>query len=145
MNFAHAPEAWHRLIWDDGLCASARRLTRSAWNVPTLVVSMSLPSGNNAMMPSPISTVRRHTIVNAALLGAALMLACSSAAEAASAPTVPPASRPVQTAMLTAEADGPAATPPAQSAEPDMLCRRVRKRFWIEGEGWMVRRVSACR
>jgi len=92
------------------------------------------------MMPSPISTVRRH-IVSAALLGAAFMLACSSAAEAASAPTVPPASRPVQTAVLTDGADRPAATP----TEPEALCARVRKRFWIEGEGWIVRRVSACR
>ena len=76
---------------------------------------------------------------------AAFMLACSSAAEAASAPTVPPASRPVQTAMLTDGADRPAATPTAPSAEPEALCARVRKRFWIEGEGWIVRRVSACR
>ena len=53
--------------------------------------------------------------------------------------------RPVQTAMLTDGADRPAATPTAPSAEPEALSARVRKRFWIEGEGWIVRRVSACR
>jgi hypothetical protein len=29
--------------------------------------------------------------------------------------------------------------------EPEATCPRQRRKFWIEGEGWVVRRVAACR
>jgi hypothetical protein len=31
------------------------------------------------------------------------------------------------------------------SAEDDAACTKVRKRLWVDGEGWIVRRVSICR
>ena len=97
------------------------------------------------MTPSPVHSLRRHSTFNGLLLAATLMLVCSSVAEASPAPAVVTASRPVQTGRLVTGAGSPAATPAVPSAEQEVLCSRVRKRFWVEGEGWIVRRVSACR
>ncbi len=30
-------------------------------------------------------------------------------------------------------------------AEEDTNCSRTRRRLWIEGEGWIVRRITTCR
>jgi len=29
--------------------------------------------------------------------------------------------------------------------EDDATCSRARRRLWIEGEGWVVRRITTCR
>ncbi|MGU3360412.1 hypothetical protein ACLBWX_08775 [Methylobacterium sp. M6A4_1b] len=42
----------------------------------------------------------------------------------------------------------PAVTPVAAVTESDddaVNCSRSRKRLWVEGEGWIVRRVTTCR
>ena len=48
-------------------------------------------------------------------------------------------------ATKLAEAD-PATTSSLSKAagEEDQTCSRPRRRLWVEGEGWVVRRVSAC-
>lgn len=33
----------------------------------------------------------------------------------------------------------------ATAAEDDAACTKIRKRLWVDGEGWIVRRVSVCR
>ncbi len=33
----------------------------------------------------------------------------------------------------------------AGEAEEDTNCSRTRRRLWIEGEGWIVRRITTCR
>jgi hypothetical protein len=33
----------------------------------------------------------------------------------------------------------------APAAEPEAACTKVRRRLWVEGEGWVVRRVGQCR
>ncbi len=39
----------------------------------------------------------------------------------------------------------PAAEVEERSAADDANCHKVRKRLWVDGEGWIVRRVSICR
>jgi len=33
----------------------------------------------------------------------------------------------------------------AVEREDDATCSRARRRLWIEGEGWVVRRITTCR
>ncbi len=42
------------------------------------------------------------------------------------------------------ETTGSVATPEKVSAEPGPNCAQSRKRLWVEGEGWIVRRVTTC-
>lgn len=35
--------------------------------------------------------------------------------------------------------------PVAAEPEEEANCSRARKRLWIEGEGWIVRRITTCR
>ncbi|MBE7200530.1 MAG: hypothetical protein INR70_22385 [Parafilimonas terrae] len=75
-------------------------------------------------------TVR--TLLGAA--GAALLLA-SAAAQAAAEPAE------------TKVADAGPQVHAASSADRDdeASCSRARRRLWIEGEGWVVRRITTCR
>ncbi|WP_246685492.1 MULTISPECIES: hypothetical protein [unclassified Methylobacterium] len=73
-----------------------------------------------------------------ALLGLAAPLATPTAASAASATT----------AAVTKVADvtPPARTVSANEGEEDGgTCSRMRRRLWVEGEGWIVRRITTCR
>jgi hypothetical protein len=38
----------------------------------------------------------------------------------------------------------PTAKPSASIGGPSFECPRLRRKLWLEGEGWVVRRVSAC-
>jgi hypothetical protein len=29
-------------------------------------------------------------------------------------------------------------------ASSDATCQKIRRKFWVEGEGWIVRRVATC-
>jgi hypothetical protein len=65
----------------------------------------------------------------------------------------------VPSAALAAQEPGPARgadvqksrTEPGRHADPvlasttDEGCSRVRRKLWVEGDGWIVRRVSLCR
>ena len=52
-------------------------------------------------------------------------------------------------------ANGPAETKVAEAnpqvhaasveRDDDATCSRARRRLWIEGEGWVVRRITTCR
>ncbi|WP_210027971.1 hypothetical protein [Methylobacterium sp. PvR107] len=70
----------------------------------------------------------------AGVAGAALLLA-SVAAQAATAPAE------------TKVAQAGAQVHPAAVVErdDDATCSRARRRLWIEGEGWVVRRITTCR
>ena len=73
--------------------------------------------------------------------GAALLLSTLAAAQAA----------PGQAATPVAEAKLADATPQqvhpiaAVDRDDDATCSRMRRRLWIEGEGWVVRRITTCR
>ena len=60
----------------------------------------------------------------------------------------------VQAAPLTSQGSDKVSTPTAAitpvaavtEAEDDAAnCSRSRRRLWVEGEGWIVRRVTTCR
>ncbi|GJD97542.1 hypothetical protein OCOJLMKI_4774 [Methylobacterium iners] len=72
-----------------------------------------------------------------ALAGAALMtfawIAAASAAPAVRATKVADAGQAV------------AATPAIDNEDDGSNCTRSRKRLWVDGEGWIVRRVTTCR
>jgi hypothetical protein len=44
---------------------------------------------------------------------------------------------------LAVETDGPAATGSTKPAE-GAGCLRSRRKLWVDGEGWIVRRVTLC-
>lgn len=44
----------------------------------------------------------------------------------------------------TVEVTGGVTGMPANT-EPEAACTKVRRRLWVEGEGWVVRRVGQCR
>lgn len=74
----------------------------------------------------------RTTVLGAA--GAALLLATASAQAAGEPPEVKVADAGPQVhAAASADRDDEAS------------CSRARRRLWIEGEGWVVRRVTTCR
>ncbi|MBE7202614.1 MAG: hypothetical protein INR70_33100 [Parafilimonas terrae] len=65
--------------------------------------------------------------------GAALLLG-SFAAQAANVPA--------ETKMAEAN---PQVHNAAVERDDDATCSRARRRLWIEGEGWVVRRITTCR
>jgi nucleoid-associated protein YgaU len=73
-----------------------------------------------------------------------LSITLAPAVEAASKASV----RAVKSAP-TAYTSAKAPTAPAEAAEvvdtaPEPGCSRARKKLWVEGEGWIVRRVTTC-
>lgn len=75
----------------------------------------------------------RLCTIAAAAAGAA-MLAVPLAAEAANVPAE----------TKVAEAN-PQVHPASVERDDDATCSRARRRLWIEGEGWVVRRITTCR
>jgi hypothetical protein len=76
-----------------------------------------------------------------------LMIAGASPSEAAKRP-LPGAKSPAAYASTKAPV---AATDPATTSSiavpapaQDANCQKSRKRLWVEGEGWIVRRVTTC-
>ena len=70
-------------------------------------------------------------------LAAALVMALTGAATAAP-----------ETNDITKVADAAQAVPSASivEAEDDAAnCTRSRRRLWVDGEGWIVRRITICR
>ena len=84
-----------------------------------------------------------RTAVCALLFGSTLLLVPFAPAEAAPQERT----RAVDASKTTkvAEVD-PATTGSLTKADADdeQACSRPRRRLWVEGEGWVVRRVSAC-
>jgi hypothetical protein len=77
------------------------------------------------------------------LFGSTLLAVPLAPAEAAPQERVRQAA--ADKATKLAEAD-PATTSSLSkaTAEEEQACSRPRRRLWVEGEGWVVRRVSAC-
>jgi hypothetical protein len=76
------------------------------------------------------------------LFGSTLLLVPLAPAEAAPQDRARQAATEKTTKLAEAE---PAATGSlAKGAEEEQVCNRPRRRLWVEGEGWVVRRVSAC-
>lgn len=72
----------------------------------------------------------------AALSGGFLIVGATSAAIAAATPVEQKPTRVAEAAQAqTAVADD----------DSSATCNKSRKRLWIEGEGWVVRRVTTCR
>jgi hypothetical protein len=63
------------------------------------------------------------------------------------APSTPPATARVAAVDLakTAEADAPTTGSIKAAEEDDAGCYRTRRKLWVDGEGWIVRRVTLCR
>lgn len=78
------------------------------------------------------------------LIGSALLIASLSPVFAA------PAAGTAKARVAVAEAakdglDGPAATGSTKPAEGSGAgCLRSRKKLWVDGDGWIVRRVTVC-
>jgi len=47
--------------------------------------------------------------------------------------------------LATVKPGEPAQTSAIDDSSAQGSCERSRKRFWVEGEGWIVRRVGTCR
>ena len=81
------------------------------------------------------------------LIGLASLFVSMTASFAAPAPS--PATARVAAADLakTAEAEEPATTGSAKAnpEEDEAGCYRARRKLWVDGEGWIVRRVTLCR
>ena len=78
--------------------------------------------------------ILRSTAIGAA--SAVLLLAALAPAEAA----------PGATETKVAEASPQQVHPvTAVERDDDASCSRARRRLWIEGEGWVVRRITTCR
>ena len=70
-------------------------------------------------------------------------LTVAAPADAASAPMVKPKTTPVASAAAAVkEPETTGSTEKAPQLEPN--CAQSRKRLWVEGEGWIVRRVTTC-
>lgn len=79
-----------------------------------------------------------------AATGLGLFLLGMGAASAMAAPSVDRDTR--QMAEATQVRPVSDVRPPEAEADDDSAnCSKLRRRLWIEGEGWLVRRVTICR
>ena len=74
--------------------------------------------------------------IAAGTAGVILLLATLAQAEAA------PGATETKLAEATPQQVHPIA---AVDRDDDASCSRARRRLWIEGEGWVVRRITTCR
>ena len=95
-------------------------------------------------MTSRFSRAGLRTALCTLLVGSTLLALPLAPAEAAQQERVRQAAV-AEKATKLAEAD-PATTSSLSKAsgEDEPACSRPRRRLWVEGEGWVVRRVSAC-
>ncbi len=76
-------------------------------------------------------------MIRSLVLGASCVLLSLAPVEARSTRTASaePAAAEVQ----------PSAVRPVSVTESNQVCGRSRRRLWLEGEGWVVRKISTCR
>jgi hypothetical protein len=85
----------------------------------------------------------RPRVAFAATLGLALCLVTGTVMAALAAPAAEAvAAAPKDSAPVTRTAV--AAAIPQTPIDPAPICSKMRRKLWVEGEGWIVRRVSAC-
>ena len=81
----------------------------------------------------------------ALLIGSFIVVLPLTSAEAASKERPHPAANLKAAKSKLADAEpattGSIATPPTDAQS---TCDRPRRRLWVEGEGWVVRRISSC-
>jgi hypothetical protein len=77
------------------------------------------------------------------LSGASLMVPASAEAAGTGAARVKEASA-AKVVAKEPEATGSVAGTEKVAAELQPNCAQSRKRLWVEGEGWVVRRVTTC-
>jgi hypothetical protein len=94
-------------------------------------------------------TVPRYSPVGASLAFATLLLGSmfllASLAPSFAAPAA--AAKPVKekvAAVAASETDGPSATGSIRAEDGGAGCQRARRKLWVDGEGWIVRRVTVC-
>ena len=75
---------------------------------------------------------------------AALVIACSGLSAATAAPLSAPVKIAANTETKISDATETTSALP-KGGEDEPACERSRKRLWVEGEGWVVRRVTTCR
>ncbi len=95
-----------------------------------------------------VVTLHRSTLVAAQAVGLVFIL--SGGAWAAPVPAKTPTAAAVRTKSVVT----PVVSPAAQEAEitgsvekapiAEPTCSQSRRRLWVEGEGWIVRRVTTC-
>lgn len=95
------------------------------------------------MMP----VIRPWTRLARAAVPAVLMGAAIAAPALRAEPGATPRNARAATADVLA---GAAASPSAMldgaaSGDEAVACVRMRRKLWVEGEGWIIRRVSICR
>ena len=86
------------------------------------------------------------------LIGSALLLASLSAVVAAPAPRSKaqaaaahsPKAKLAAADALSVATEGPAATGSTKAGGEEAGCQRSRRKLWVDGEGWIVRRVTFC-
>jgi hypothetical protein len=71
---------------------------------------------------------------------AALLLASSAFSAAVAPPASAPSARPAPVAATRASTP----TTVTAVAETSTDCPRARRKLWVEGEGWIVRKVPIC-
>jgi hypothetical protein len=85
------------------------------------------------------------TACSALLIGSAVLLAPIAPAEAAPQERSRATTDVRLAGSKLAQAEPLATSSIAKVASDDQpACDRPRRRLWVEGEGWVVRRVSAC-
>lgn len=87
----------------------------------------------------------------ALLFGSAILLVPLTPAEAApqervrtSATAAKNAVKAGTTKTKFAQAEPETTSSLSKAADEEPTCNRPRRRLWVEGEGWVVRRISAC-
>jgi len=85
------------------------------------------------------------------LAGSALLMVSFAPAFAAPKPAAAQAATAAKAKVAVVEAaevdaEGPAATGSTKAAaeEEGAGCQRARRKLWVDGEGWIVRRVTVC-
>ena len=84
----------------------------------------------------------------ALIIGSAVVVSTATAAGAAGASPPKASFTALEGAKPAADATAdPTSTAslPRDGADEDAACSRVRRKLWVEGEGWIVRRVTTCR
>jgi len=53
--------------------------------------------------------------------------------------------RPLETEQPAAQAEATVRPVSAMVTESQPVCTHTRRRLWLEGEGWVVRKIATCR
>jgi hypothetical protein len=77
------------------------------------------------------------------VLGTAVVLLAPGQGTANQLESRPAVATPTATPVRAVPDGEPVATGSVE--RDDVACERTRRRLWVEGEGWIVRRVTTCR